>query len=74
MENINETIEHLVASAKRDVKNAIEESGLTQAVWVATSKDAVDMLAEWQELTVAVKDEHGIDLPPLIDGLEVKIS
>ena len=72
--NIEETIEQLVISAKRDVEKAIADSGLTKSVWLATSEDAINMLVEWEQLKEAVRDEYDIELPQLFEGVSVKLS
>lgn len=74
MTDIRKEIDELVISAKKDVANAIAKSGKSKAVWVATSNDAITMLYEWSELTKAIKEQHGIDIPPLLDGVSISVS
>ena len=72
--NINEQINKLVTEAKKDVAKAIKDSGKTRTLCLMTSKDATQMLAEWEELKVLVLNEHGIALPALLDGVTCSVS
>jgi hypothetical protein len=74
MDDINNQIDELVKEARADVKKAINESGKTQTLWLMTSKDAIGMLGEWSDLTDLIKEEYGIDLPPLIEGVTVNVT
>ena len=71
---IDEQIKELVIEAKKSVQKAILESGKTQTIWLMTSKDATQMLAEWEDLKVMILDQHNIELPPLIEGVTCKVT
>lgn len=65
-----EQIDQAVAHIRRKWSEMLAESGQNQAVFVATSHEATQLLASYEIMRQQGVD-NGFILPPLIDGVTV---
>jgi hypothetical protein len=68
-----EIIDAGVSQAREQWKKMVEESGVSQTIYVATNKEATQFLGEYEMMRESLKDK-GWTLPELVDGLKVNLS
>jgi len=59
--------------ALKDFNKAVEDCGKSQVMFIAFDHSAAEMLYEWSEYQKAIKKEHGVDVPDLVDGTTVSV-
>jgi hypothetical protein len=52
----------------------VAESGKSEQMFALTSKEAAHFIGMYEFVKEALVEEHGFTLPPLFEGLEVKIG
>jgi hypothetical protein len=62
-----------IAQAKAQWHKMVADSGLSQAVFIATKKEAAQFLGEYEMMRDQLK-KQGWVLPQLIDGVKVNLS
>lgn len=72
MSDIEQQCEELTKMARADVNKAIEESGISKAEW-SLLKEGRKMLGEWALMQEKVKQQHGIELENLLEGVTVNL-
>ncbi|NQY65890.1 MAG: hypothetical protein HRT38_19825 [Alteromonadaceae bacterium] len=68
-----EIIDAGVNQAKEQWQKMLDESGMSQAMFIATNKEATQFLGEYEMMRETLK-EKGWELPDLVDGLKVKLG
>ena len=64
-------IDDAISNSKHHWASQVKASGKSEKMYIATSNEATKMLAEYQIITESIKDEYGIDIQPLVDGVTV---
>ena len=68
-----EIIDAGVNQAREQWQKMIDESGMSQAVFIATNKEATQFLGEYEMMRETLK-KKGWELPDLVDCLKVKMG
>ena len=68
-----EIIDAGVSQAREQWQKMVDESGVSQTMFVATNKEASQFLGEYEMMRESLK-EKGWTLPDLVDGLKVNLN
>ena len=67
-------VKEFVEEAKNEWSKMVENSGMSQAVFVMCSSDATQFLGRYKITQDAIKEEYGIIVPDLFEGLTVEVT
>ena len=74
MEQITqEQIDTGVEQARDQWKEMLSESGMEQALFIASNKEAIQFLGEYQSMKEVLL-EQGWTIPDLIDGVKINLN
>lgn len=68
-----EIIDAGVNQAREQWQKILAESGMSQTMFIATNKDGMQFLGEYEMMRETLKDK-GWELPDLVDGLKVNLG
>lgn len=66
-------VDQMVQEARNAFNEKLEKSGKTRTLFIASSKNATQMFAEYEHVRQQVL-EMGFDMPPMFEDVEVKLS
>jgi hypothetical protein len=73
MNNEQEQVNKAVIAAREEFNSMVEKSGLSQSMFIATSKASAQFLGNYEFLRQQVLDK-GLEMPELISGVTVTIK